>query len=143
MFCVRCGRTMNREERRCPNCLASLSNERIAQGEVLDYQLRELGSLTAESMRGPRALKGARSGALVGLFMILSLSIPLTVIGVLVGAAVGWLVGWRHWGQTRSCLVYFASMAGPVVAMAPLWPFGMLDAALTGMFIGIVVQLSD
>lgn len=143
MYCVRCGRTMNREERRCPTCLASLANEQIGQGEVLDYQVRELTRLTADEMRGPRAMRGLRTGAMVGLFMLLSLSLGLTVVGVVVGAAVGWLVAWRHWGQTRACLVYMLCMMGPVYALAPLWPFGLLDAVLTGMFIGITVELGD
>lgn len=143
MYCVRCGKTMNREERRCPACLASLSNEQIGQGEVLDYQVRELTRLTADEMRGPRAMRGLRTGAMLGLLMLLSLSLWLTLVGVAFGAAVGWLVAWRHWGQTRSCLLYTACMMGPVYALAPLWPFGLLDAALTGMFIGIAVQLGD
>lgn len=143
MFCVRCGRTLNVEDRRCPNCLASLANERIADREVLDYQLRELGGLTLHAMRGPRALRGLRIGALTGLCMLLSLSLWLTAVGVVVGALVGWLVAWRHWGQTRACIVYAAIMFWPVVALAPLWPFGLLDAALTGMFIGIAVQLGE
>lgn len=142
MYCVRCGRTMNKEDRRCPNCLASLANEQIGQGEVLDYQVRELTRLTAGEMRGPRARRGLLTGAVVGLCMILSLSLWLTLIGVLIGAALGWLLGWRQWGQTRSCVIYTACMMGPVVALAPLWPLALLDAALTGMFIGIAVQLS-
>lgn len=143
MYCVRCGRTMNREDRRCPHCLASLANEQIGQGEVLDFQVRELTRLTADEMRGPRALRGLKTGALVGLCMLLSLSPLLTLVGVAIGAAVGWLVAWRHWGQTRSCLLYTACMMVPVFALAPLWPFGLLDATLTGMFIGIAVELGD
>ena len=40
MQCARCGRVLNVEERRCPNCLASLSNERIGQLELAKHTIK-------------------------------------------------------------------------------------------------------
>jgi len=46
--CVRCGRVLNLEDRRCPACLAclaSLTNQQIGQMELTQHQLGELARI--------------------------------------------------------------------------------------------------
>lgn len=143
MLCVRCGKVLNVEDRRCPQCLASLTNERIRDGEVLGYQVREIVQLTAGDMKSPRTRRGAVAGILVGaLGMILSLSPALIAAGAACGGLVGWLASWRRWGQIRATLLFALLMAAPVLAFAHLWPLALLNACIVGMVVGIAQELS-
>jgi hypothetical protein len=144
MQCVRCGRVTNLEDRRCPQCGASLANQAISQREVLGWQLREAADLTAQDMRRPFALRCIATGAAIGaLVMAISISPAVIACAAASGGIAGWLAGWRRWGRMRTCAVFAMLMIAPVALWAPFMPFAMLAMAVGGMAIGVIIELNQ
>lgn len=144
MQCQRCGRVLNLEERRCPNCLASLSNERISQREQTVYALKEAVDHERSNMWNRHVKRAMISGALVPLLLALTLNPALVACGVVLGSATGWLLAWRHWGHNRAGFIYAAAMALPTLACVGGSVYTMFFIFLlvicTGSLIGIAVD---
>lgn len=141
---MRCGKVTNIEDRRCPQCGASLVNQAISQREVLGWQLREAAELTAQDMRRPFALRCILTGASIGaLVMLISMSGAVIACAAAAGAIAGWLAGWRRWGRMRTSAVFAALMIAPVALWAPFMPFAMLAMAVAGMAIGVIIELNQ
>ena len=142
MQCVRCGKVLNQEERRCPKCLASLSNTQIGHLEVAQQQLKEIADIERSGMHTRYAKQGASTGALIGgIGMIISLSPWLMLAGAIVGCAVGWFIAWRNWGTFRSFALFSLAML-PIVLANSVNPFAILATLCTGMVIGWAIQLT-
>jgi RNA polymerase subunit RPABC4/transcription elongation factor Spt4 len=143
MQCVRCGRVMNLQERRCPGCLASLSNSQISQLEIARHQLGELAGIERAQATSRYARQGASTGAVLGaLGGAVSGSLWLILIGGVVGGGVGWFVAWRNWGQFRACALYAPLMLPPTLAMT-MNPFAVVGVIAVGMVIGLAVRLNQ
>lgn len=143
MQCARCGKVLNLETRRCPRCLASLSNQQISPAEVAGQQLRELAEVERADATNRQSRMGAVTGAVVGAAgMVLTLHPLLVVLGLAVGAGVGWLVAWRRWGQYRA-FALFTVLTMPVVVPLTLSPFAVLGALCAGMILGLAVQFNQ
>lgn len=140
--CPRCGRVLNQEGRRCPNCLASLANELIGQREIATHQLREIAQIERDNLWNRHVRKAVRSGALTPLLLTLTLDPLLVAVGMTVGAATGWLVAWRHWGSSRSTLIYTAAMILPLLKIHGFNPFIVLLLVCIGTLIGIAITSS-
>ncbi len=142
MQCVRCGKVLNLEDRRCPKCLASLTNLQISQMEVTRQQLHEIADIERSAMTTSLAKKGAATGAALGaLGMVIALNPIVIVVGMLAGGVVGWVVAWRRWGQYRSFLLFSVIML-PVVVPVTMSPFAVLATLATGMLIGLAIELN-
>lgn len=142
MQCVRCGKVLNQEDRRCPKCLASLSNQQIGQLEVAQQQLKEIADIERSGMNTRYAKQGASTGAIVGgLGLIVSFNPWLMAAGAAVGCAVGWFIAWRNWGTFRAFVLFTAIML-PIVAATGFNPFTVLMTTCTGMVIGWAIQLT-
>ncbi|HAT11850.1 MAG TPA: hypothetical protein DCS97_14960 [Planctomycetes bacterium] len=140
--CVRCGRVLNLEDRRCPACLASLTNQQIGQMELTQHQLGELARIEKANMTTRFARKSLLTGALVGLAgMIITLHPLLIIAGGLIGGSVGWFVAWRGWGQMWAAGL-FAILVLPCVAMVAFSPFTFLTTICAGMVLGVAVELN-
>jgi hypothetical protein len=140
--CVRCGRVLNLEERRCPRCLASLSNQQIGTGELTRHQLNEIASVERANMTTRYARRGLITGLILGgLGMLIAMHPVLIIGGVVVGGTVGWFVAWRRWGQIRTSGIFAAAMLPIVWSVTPS-PFIVLSTICTGMVIGVAVQLN-
>ncbi len=143
MQCVRCGKVTNREERRCPKCHASLSNQQIGQGEVLKHQLKEIAEIERAGMNTRFVKQGASAGAILGgLGMVVSANLWLICAGILGGGVVGWFIAWRNWGQYRGFAVFTLVMMPLVLWLNPN-PFAILITLCTGMVIGLAIQLNQ
>ncbi len=142
MQCVRCGKVINVEERRCPKCFASLSNQQIGQLEVAQQQLKEIADIERSGMNTRYAKQGASTGTIVGgLGLVVSLNPWLMLAGAVVGCAVGWFIAWRNWGTFRAFALYIMVML-PIVATTGFNPFTILATLCTGMVIGWAIQLT-
>lgn len=142
MQCVRCGKVLNQEQKRCPKCLASLSNQQIGDMEVAQQQIREIAGIERSGMNTRYAKQGASTGAILGgLGMITSLSPWLMLCGALVGCFVGWFIAWRNWGTFRSFAMFCAIML-PIAMLTAFNPFTILATVCTGMVIGWAIQLA-
>ena len=133
---------MNREEKRCSKCFASLSNLQISQMEVAQQQLREIADIERSGMHTRYAKQGASTGAIVGgLGMSVSLNLWLIAAGAIVGLAVGWFIAWRNWGTFRT-FGLFCSIMLPITFTTGVNPFAVLATICTGMVIGWAIQLT-
>lgn len=142
MQCVRCGKVLNQEEKRCPKCFASLSNPQIGHMEVARQQLKEIADIERSGMNTRYAKQGASTGAIVGgLGLIVSLDPWLMLAGAVGGGAVGWFIAWRNWGTFRAFALFNVTML-PIVATTGFHPFTMLATICTGMVIGWAIQLT-
>jgi RNA polymerase subunit RPABC4/transcription elongation factor Spt4 len=141
MQCVRCGKVLNQEDKRCPKCFASLSNQQISQMEVAQQQLKEIADIERSGMNTRYAKQGTSTGALVGgLGLVVSLNPLLMLAGAVAGGAVGWFIAWRGWGVFRASLLFSLVMM-PIAMTAGFNPFTVLAVACTGMVIGWSVVL--
>jgi len=142
MQCVRCGKVLNLEDRRCPKCFASLSNQQIGQMEVTRHQLAEIADIERAGMTSRQARKGAVTGAMIGgIGLLMSFSLTLILASLLVGCIVGWFVAWRRWGVVRTALGYCGLMV-PLVILVEFNPFSLLAAVCTGGVLGWAMELS-
>lgn len=143
MQCVRCGKVINVEERRCPKCFASLSNQQIGQLEVAQQQLKEIADIERSGMNTRYAKQGASTGAVLGaLGMVVSLTPWLIAAGAVIGLAVGWFIAWRNWGTFRTFALFCGAML-PVTLTTGFNPFAILATVCTGMAIGWAIQLTN
>lgn len=143
MQCVRCGKVLNLEDRRCPKCHASLTNQEIGPMEVTRQQLTEIADIERAGMTSRHAKQGAGAGAILGaLGLLISASLVLIVAGALVGCAVGWFISWRRWGQMRACLCFSVLMMPILLAVGSNF-FVLLGTICTGMVLGLAIQLNQ
>lgn len=142
MQCVRCGKVLNQEDRRCPKCFASLTNQQIGQLEVAQQQLKEIASIERAQMSTRYARQGMTTGAMLGaLGLVISLHPWLILAGGLVGGATGWFIAWRNWGTFRTFAIFSLIML-PIVMGVGFNPFVVLATVCTGMAIGWAIQLT-
>lgn len=141
MQCVRCGRILNLEERRCPGCLASLSNDRIGQAEAVTFALRTAAECERANMWGRQVRRAVIAGAVLPpLVLVFAFKVWLIVVSAPIGAAVAWFIAWRSWGHNRCCAVFTIAMVVPTLAIAGFNPFTFLLVVCTGTLLGVAIN---
>ncbi len=141
MQCARCGRVTNLQETRCPNCLASLSNDRISDREIVQHQLKELAEFERLNLWNSKVRKSFKLGFLIGgPLLVLTLSPWMVLIGGLVGCMVAWLVTWRRLNQIVCAIIFAAVMMPLSLLVIGFNPFVFLLFSCQGMLLGLALD---